>query len=144
MLELSYHIKYIVSLCLRYIERVRIATPADIQHVFKQLYLSSTDSSENPNGSRSENPPSSSDCLSITNIVLAGEMLGYSLSKDEVQDCITFCTKSSKQPQQQNQITSKQFIEWWNSDRLNPNLKKFIDSHAILASQNKGSGTMFG
>lgn len=139
---------------------MRIATLADIQHVFTQLYHSTTTTHTSTSTSTSttdtftdNDNPTTADCITVSNIELAGEMLGYSLSKEEVQDCITFCqnlnstTKRngySKQRQTHHQIQSVDFAAWWNSDRLNPNLKKFKDSHAILASQNKGSGTMFG
>jgi hypothetical protein len=78
--------------------------------------------------------------LHIRFIELIGEILNYSLNKEEIEDCKKFCT-DYKYPQY---IHVEKFYEWWNSPRLNPHLQLFKESHSAIASKVEGSGTMFG
>ena len=76
--------------------------------------------------------------ISPPEIKLVSEMLGYEISNDELIDCIQYCMKTVKVgTKYEEYITAKKFHEWWNSDRLNPNLQKFKDSH-------QSTGTLFG
>lgn len=122
---------------------VRLATLADIEHVFTKLQSV-------PAGA-----PSAA-VISASDLELAAELLGYSLSSEELIDCVRFCTGSSPRVEKSgtdgdtvvlnytDKITMHSFAAWWNSDRCNPNLRQWKSTHTAQAHKIEGSGTVFG
>jgi len=93
-------------------------------------------------------------------------LLGYSLSVEEIQDCVLYCTGSmpivekttkgvnstgttatvtqSVVLKYTDKISLSKFAAWYNSDRCNPNLKRWKATHTAAADRIEGSGTVFG
>lgn len=125
-----------------------MATVADIEHVFAQL-TSGTKSTPGTTPSAMR--------IAASDLELAAELLGYSLSVDEIKDCVSFCTGTTPVLEKRadnstpsvvlkhtDKISLQKFADWWNSDRCNPNLKSWKATHAANASSIQGSGTVFG
>ena len=147
---------------------VRIATTADIEHVFAQLTpsapttKSSFSVSSPPQKSSSFSPAS----IAASDLELAAELLGYSLSIEEIKDCVLYCTgttpivettskganntgttaivSQSVVLKYTDKISLPKFAAWWNSDRCNPNLKHWKATHTATAGRIEGPGTVFG
>ncbi len=90
--------------------------------------------------------------LGPVELQLAGELLGYSLSEEEVVDCCRV-SRNQRQPDvfgatlrdpNDTRVTFDQFEAWWNSDSLNPGLVEMRLSKSATAGTVEGSGTLFG
>ena len=116
----------------------RIATPADVEQAFRQL---------NPVRNNPQLQPESKFHISADMLALAGEILGYSLTVEEVNDCLRHCAAAEVKRGKAfdpNQVNMLDFENWWNSDQLNPNLQILKSTHSAKANGIEGSGTMFG
>lgn len=101
---------------------VRVAAPADLRDAFDRVV-----------GARPAMGP--------VELQLAGELLGHSLSQEEVDDCLQ-CSQSGETSSLQ--VSFAQFEAWWNSDRLNPGLISMRVTKSASAETVEGSGTLFG
>jgi len=64
--------------------------------------------------------------------------LGHVLSDEQVKDCLATCDTDGD-----GYVSKEEFIDWWNSDSSNPNLKRLKHAQATLGSI-EGSGALFG
>lgn len=129
---------------------VRMATVADIEQVFSQLSPS--------HSTRNQSSPTTADIvISASDLELAAELLGYSLSIEEIKDCVLYCTGTPPVVEKSNdtstglvvlkytdKISMQKFASWWNSERCNPNLKSWKATHTTPINRIEGSGTTFG
>ena len=81
--------------------------------------------------------------LNRITLLLASEMLGYSLSEQEVEDCIQYA-KGKGVPFDLDVIVFEVFEEWWNSDRCNEGLRDLKRSKLFVHQQVEGTGALFG
>eukprot|EP01041_Mallomonas_annulata_P002525 gene2525-4909_t len=103
----------------------RIATVTDITDVLNKLDTFNTNT------------------LDIHKIELAGELLGHTLSEEEINACIEICSDFKVTGIIPKSIPNERFIEWWNSPSCNAGLEA-IRAQNIATSNLEGSGAVFG
>lgn len=81
--------------------------------------------------------------LNRITLLLASEMLGYSLTEQEVEDCIQYA-KGKGVSFDRDVIAFDVFEEWWNSDRCNEGLRDLKRSKLFVHQQVEGTGALFG
>ena len=99
--------------------KVRMSTPDDIRDSFKKIDVKQAG------------------FLKKEELRLVGEILNYSLSEQELDDCLDFAKLNGK-------ISCDTFIAWWNSDRFNEGLVELKQNKTANLDQVEGSGTIFG
>lgn len=108
---------------------LRLAARADLMEVFNKAKGSHTAG------------------LNRITLLLASEMLGYSLSEQEVEDCIQYAKGKggvSSSCDHDAIIVFEVFEEWWNSDRCNEGLRDLKRSKLFVHQQVEGTGALFG
>jgi len=82
--------------------------------------------------------------LNRVTLLVASEMQGYSLSEEEVEDCIQFAKGKGDESSGPDEIAFEVFEEWWNSDRCNEGLRGLKLTKLFVQDQVEGTGALFG
>jgi hypothetical protein len=101
-------------------DRARVATDFDLGRLFDAY------------------DTSGSGRISAAELMQVSTGLGYVLTEEQVQDCVTACDKDGD-----GLVSKAEFIEWWNSDSTNPHLQRLKHAQATFTNI-EGSGSLFG